>query len=240
MIRKVTLLIVRFVILTVFIASFSECRVNGIEGSGIVTTETRPITEFSKLNIAGNYNIVIRQGKRSELSLKMDDNLLDNVSTDISGDVLYIKNLNQVLNSRETSIYITVKKLDEVQLNGKIDFSTSNILSRKHFTLNSRGSCNVDLDIHTNSLRLDLVGNNNVTISGNSHSLNAVLSGFGEFNSLDYFCENVYLDITGAIDSKVYAKDFLKVRMSGAGRVLYKGNPEVIKDYSSLASIQPF
>jgi|LGVD01.1.fsa_nt_gb hypothetical protein len=216
---------------------FTSCNIKGIVGSGIVTTETRPITEFSRIDIEGSYDVIIKQGNSYKLFLKMDDNLLDNTITEINGDKLYIRSTSNVLDSKKSEIYITVKDIDRVAMRGAVNLTTANAFNLNKLSVISSGACDIDLNLYSNALRLNLTGSNNVEVKGSSHSMDIVISGYGDLNTLDYLCENVYLDISGAVFSKVYAKDYLDVNISGAGEVSYKGNPELVKESSGITRI---
>ena len=219
--------------------SFSSCNVNTIVGSGKVITESRPITEFSELYVQGEYTIHVKQGNSYKLFLKMDDNLLDNTSTEIDGDELQIISNSNVLSSRAKDIYITVKKLDRIRLVGSVDLINSNVFSVNSLSIISEGICNINLHVHSNIVSLNLSGSSNVRIIGISNNLDVDMAGYGTLNSLGLFCDNVTLDLSGAVSSKVFSKNYLDVDINGAGRVYYKGTPELIIESSRNGMVLP-
>lgn len=221
------------------ITVFHSCNVDGIIGSGVVATESRPITEFTSINIEGNYKLNIKQGKTFKLFLKMDNNLLDNTSTEIEGDVLHIYNKSRVSHSSSNEVYVTVKNIDNITMVGSIDLISSNVITIPSLSIVGAGACNIDMNIHSNSITLELAGSNNVNLKGVTHSLDLDMAGYGDFNSLELYSENVSLDLSGAVSSKVSSKDFLDVNISGTGKVYYKGNPELIQETSRNGRVLP-
>jgi hypothetical protein len=201
--------------------------VNKIVGSGEVITESRPITEFSELYIQGNYNIHIKQGNNYKLFLKMDDNLLDNTITEINGDELRIISNYEVLNSKAIDIYITVKKLDRIELVGSNTLMNSNIFTVRSLKIISDGTCDLNLHINTSTVSLNLSGNSKAKLIGISAYFDVDISGNGDLNSLGLFSDNVILNMSGLVSSKVFSANFLDVNISGDGQVYFKGTPEL-------------
>lgn len=228
-----------YIYFLVFISVLYSCDGDGIVGSGVVTTESRPITEFNSIYIEGNYKLNIKQGNSFKLFLKMDDNLLDNTSTEIDGGLLYIKNMSSVKKSNAKEIYVTVKNIDNITMVGSIDLIISSVITLPSLSLVSAGSCDIDMNIHSNSLHFELAGSNNVYLKGITHTLDLEMAGYGDFNSLELYSENVSIDISGAVSSKVFSKDYLDVKISGTGKVFYKGNPELIKETSRNGRVIP-
>lgn len=219
--------------------SFNSCNVNSIVGSGIIITESRPITEFSEVYVQGDYTLHIKQGNRYKLFLKMDDNLLDNTITEIEGDKLQIISNSSVLRSSAKDIYITVKDLNRIKLVGAVDLTNSNVFSVNSLSIISEGICNIDLHVHSNIVSLKLSGSSNVKIIGISNNLDVDMAGYGTLNSLGLFCDNVTLNLSGAVSSKVFSKKYLDVDINGAGQVYYKGTPELIIETSRKGKVLP-
>ena len=61
-----------------------------VGGSGDVTTETRSITEFERIVLAGEGTVVLEAGPDGQVEVETDDNLLTHLRTDVSGDTLTI------------------------------------------------------------------------------------------------------------------------------------------------------
>ncbi len=226
-----------YIYLLVFITILGSCNIDGIEGSGVVITESRPITEFTSISIGGKYKLNIKQGNNYKLFLKMDDNLLDNIVTEIEGDILYINNISSVKHSNANEIYVTVKNIEKITMVGSIDLISSNVIAVTRLNVVGAGACDIDMNINSNSISLELAGSNSVNLRGITQSLDLDMAGYGDFNSLDLYSESVSLDLSGSISSTVFSKDYLDVDISGTGEVFYKGNPELIKETSRNGSV---
>ena len=55
--------------------------VHAVTGSGVIKTETRPVSGFTAIASAGSVKLVLRQGSREGLELRGDDNVLPLIET---------------------------------------------------------------------------------------------------------------------------------------------------------------
>ena len=65
------------------VAALSSCMFNCVRGSGHPASETRKVAEFTKLDISGDFNIILKQDSSLTLDITADDNLLKFIKTKI-------------------------------------------------------------------------------------------------------------------------------------------------------------
>ena len=121
-------------------------------------------------------------------------------------------------------IYITVKDLEKLRVDGVGHVKTTNLLQLKDLDLRVNGVGNVSLEIEADKLdaRLNSVGN----ISLEGKIANAKIDNGGVGKLAAYDLENEYLEIraSGVGKTEVYASKELSIRSSGVGNVYYKGD----------------
>src|SRR5689334_16057827 len=77
-----------FVILGLLLLLFSSgCDWKRIRGNGHLTTESRPVPAFTRVNAAGYFQLEWHPGA-SSFSLTTDENLISHIRTAVEGDVL--------------------------------------------------------------------------------------------------------------------------------------------------------
>src|SRR5579885_2595681 len=86
-------IVIIFAAATVLLAGCHRLR---IKGDGVIKTESRPISEFSAVDISGGYEITWSSGKPS-LSISTDENLLPLIRTEVSGGTLQIDTRRKAL-----------------------------------------------------------------------------------------------------------------------------------------------
>src|SRR5688572_22767953 len=65
------------------------CSRLGIKGDGVIKSESRPVSEFSALEVEGAYKVKWTKGKPG-LTISTDQNLLPLIKTVVSGNTLQI------------------------------------------------------------------------------------------------------------------------------------------------------
>src|SRR5436309_970923 len=83
------------IILIATLALVTGCFRLGIRGDGVIKTEDRPISNFSKVEVTGGYEIKWSGGKPA-LTITTDQNLLPLIATVVSGDTLQIGSTNNL------------------------------------------------------------------------------------------------------------------------------------------------
>ncbi len=204
---------------SIFLAiSVIGCNGIGIKGSGILKDEERPVEYFDKIDISGYYEVRISQGDHSSFKIIGDDNLLHLVKSDIKGNTLHIWNKKNISPRRHIKIEIVTESLESISSSG-----ASSIIMK---------------DFKGDELTIEGSGAGSFRLSGNVETLNAELSGAVNLKAEDLEANEVYLELSGACDADVNAKEELHANISGVGNIEYSGNPKILKkSISGLGSI---
>ena len=65
------------------------------------------------------------------------------------------------------------------------------------------------------------------------------ISGSGDINSFDLISDRGFVEINGSGDTEVFVNEFLSVKITGSGDVLFKGNPdEIISDITGSGDLR--
>ncbi|WP_262923010.1 DUF2807 domain-containing protein [Hymenobacter cellulosilyticus] len=90
-----------------------------VTGSGPVVTENRTVTDFSRLELSVNAEVFLTQGSSRSLRVEAQQNILNVLQTNVSGERLAI-NYGRVNVRRHEPIrvYITTPNLSSVHVSG--------------------------------------------------------------------------------------------------------------------------
>jgi hypothetical protein len=191
----------------------------GIQGSGITKTESRDVSDFTKLSIEGHGIINVEFGDEPSLRLTCDDNLLEFVETEVDGDELRISHTETIDPSDALRIDIVVKTLSEIDLSGAAKL---NIQSAK-------------LD----DLRLSISGSANIQADGTAENVVIRVSGAANISAGELRAKSVDISISGTGNAEVYASEWLEASVSGAGKINCLGSPQIRKqEVSGVGRIQ--
>lgn len=204
---------------TLVLLCLAGCGWKGIRGNGHVTTETRAVGNFTQLDAGGFYELEWQPGPAS-CRVTVDDNLLTHVVTTVQGEQLKIALDGAIAPTDGIKIVITSPTLNTAELSGAVVFDAQN-LSGDKFVLSTSGAAKVQL-------------------AGKIARLLADLTGASKLSAFDLPADDIELSVTGAGKAEVTASNSLRAAITGAGKVIYAGNPKSVeKNITGAGKIQP-
>lgn len=190
-----------------------------VRGSGNVTTESRNVSGFTRVSLAGIGKLIVEQGSSESLTITADDNLLPYLLSDVRGGrlVLSIKNDTAITYAKEITYKVTVKRLDAVDLSGAGDMELRGISAERLQIANS--------------------GAGNISAAGRADRLDVTLSGAGNYNGENLESQEATVMVAGLGSAVVRASDRLDAQISGAGSIQYIGDPQVTQKITGIGSV---
>jgi Putative auto-transporter adhesin, head GIN domain len=188
-------------------------------GSGVPATEVRDVSAFNSVELAGSNNVVIRVGAKQSIVVKADANLLDRVTTEVQSGKLVIGNTPGSFTTKSPmGVKVNVPTLDALTL---------------------AGSGNIVVNgIETESLKVTLPGSGTLTGSGTTTRLDVTVSGSGTVQFTRLVANDVRAVVSGSGSIFITAARSLDASISGAGAILYGGNPQdVTKSVTGTGAI---
>lgn len=213
-----------------------------VAGSGVIKTEERTLPEFTSVSIDYPADIVIQQGDKQSVTVEADDNFLPQLSTRVSGSVLYIDNTEpnhakRVYPTTAVRIRITVKELSEVTFPMAGDVRIENLETDSlRVIVNGAGKLVLD-HLSAGTLDIELDGAGDITASGTANRLTLDISGVGSFKGADLSTKSARVAISGAGNATVWVANELTANIDGVGSVNYYGSPQVHESVDGLGSV---
>ena len=140
----------------------------GIKGSGKRVTEKRQIAPFTSIATDGAFNIEVVCQKDVGMEVEGDDNVLAHVSTEVTNNVLRLKNTESYSVDEPVTFRITVPNLEAFSANGagKIQISAVN---NEKLIISSDGAAAINVSGNTKMLGIDTNGASKI----DTHNLRA-------------------------------------------------------------------
>lgn len=234
--KKISLNIAAIIACT-SVSIFSSCRFRCTHGSGNRVTETRKITDFSKIDISGQaYKIHLKQDSSLSFSINGDDNLLKYVTTSVSGGRLYIKSKKNMCDADSIVINIGVKNLSEIKSAGAAEVSSTGKIKTGDLKLDFSGATNVNLDIDAANVTTNISGVSEQNLTGQAASNTIETSGASKINAFNFIVGDYTITTSGVSNCKINVLKTLNVHSSGATDIEYKGSPSTVNNDKSGAS----
>ena len=193
---------------------------DGVVGSGVIVTESRSVDDFNAVTASGILDIRITSGNTQSVAVTANDNIIDMVTTTVTGSTLAVGFSSSGTSVRDATIEVEVVVPDLVELR-------------------SEGVTNISLDDLTGIENLTIVnsGVNNIEASGDAQVLQLDLSGTGSFSGFQFETDTCTVNLTGVGNAELWVNDLLQGSLTGVGNIEYRGDPEVTISKTGLGEI---
>jgi hypothetical protein len=180
---------------------------DGIPGSGKLQTQKREVGAFTSISTEGAFDIEVVCQQAQNIEIEGDDNVLSLVSTEVSNNVLHIKNSRSYSVSHPITLRISVPDLASISASGAGNIAISSIKGEK--------------------FGIDASGAPSIKVSGETRLLEVDANGAGTIDTHRLRAARVVVDAKGVVKVEVYAGEKLDVTISGPSQVVYEGEPVV-------------
>lgn len=208
--------------------------------------ESRAATGFSRIEIDGQADVILRQGTSEGVTLEASPQALRNIETEVHGKTLSITLTDQrrwwdwVLGggaTRSPRITIDFINLERIEAAGSVNF-TAGMLRTSDLRLELAGASTLKIgDLQASRLRVDGAGAIKADLVGNVAAQFIDLSGASSYQAGELKSDSAALQISGAGKALINASKSLKVEISGAGAVQYVGDPKLEQEISGVGKI---
>lgn len=152
-----------------------------LKGNENVVTKERPVSGFTHLSIGGVFNAYINQGDKEALKIETDENLQDIIETSNNGNTLVVKWKKgaSVEKSTKMNVYITIKDVTDLNIEGIGNVETTSLLNLNNLMLKISGVGNTTLELNCKKLNTNISAVGNVTLKGKVDEVDIVATGTG-------------------------------------------------------------
>ena len=196
--------------LSMFSVFLSDCRWFGVRGNGHIESESRAITDFSEIYADGMFDVEWQQGAPA-LTVKCDENLLNYVEASVSDNRLRLHVRERILPTHGLKVTVTSSTRTGAKLRGASELKAQN-LTGQSFAVETTGAADVTLDGAVDFLLADM-------------------TGASDLKAKSLQVKTAEISTTGAADAEVSPSESLRVNITGAGSVLYHGQPKNIEKH---------
>jgi hypothetical protein len=255
---KVAMLAGVFSMVMVGCSRFSPLGAGMVRGSGKVSSQTRQIGDFRKLEAGLAIDVDVIVGPKPSLQIDAEDNIIPLIESKIAGDTLTLTSTKSFSTTKPVHVIVTVPNLDAVKATGAGSIKIKGLDADK-FDLDASGAGNVIVEgkakainvdgsgagkvvlkgLNSDELRLKLSGAGSVQADGKTRRMDADLSGAGDLQAFDLTAVEANIRSSGAGTARITTTDTIHAKVSGAGNITYGGKPpSVSKEITGAGSIR--
>jgi hypothetical protein len=204
----------------------------GLNTAHAQETITVPLESFSKISIGNSSKVKITQGDSYSISFEGKSDDAQWLKDAVEDDELKLKGRNL------PKAVITFKKLEEIEIKGISQLSSTGPISAGDFKIDISGTGDVTLDLNAKDVEIDISGAGKLKLSGSADKLDLDISGAGDVTADDFKVAECNADISGSGHCTVNVTEELNSHISGSGSISYINPPARInKDISGMGHV---
>jgi hypothetical protein len=190
------------------------------QGSGTVKTETRTVSGFTAVELAGSGDVQLDQTGAESLTISAEENLLPLLTSDVVDKTLKlgVKDNSRIDSSQPITYTITVRDLTGLDVAGSGSQTATNV--------------------RTTSLRVRVAGSGSVTATGTADAQDVQMAGSGAYHGTGLTSLTATVNSAGSGSADLAVRDRLDVTIIGSGSVSYSGSPQVKQSIRGSGSLQ--
>jgi len=211
--RKLALLLT----LVLLVATGCHYHMSEISGSGKRALQKREVPSFSSISTQGAFDLEVICQKPVSLEIEGDDNILPLITTEVSNNVLYIRNTQGYSVREPISLRVSVSNLEALTVSGAGKINVSGVKNDK--------------------FELDSSGAPTIRVSGDTKVVDIDTSGAAKIDTHKLRASQAVVDSKGVSRIDLAVSDTLSVTISGPSHVTYEGDPVVNKTIHGPGSV---
>lgn len=227
---------ISFIIYAFLLLGFSTCKKPGCIGNaGPVTTITRQLQSFNELVISDNINLVLTQGAEEKMEITAPENIISNISGNVSQNILTLSNTTDCRWIRDASekinVHLFFKDLKKLDYKGSGTITNTDTLELDALHIeSSSGAGNIILTLNNRYTGSYIsLENASITLHGKSESCFTYTNNRGITDMSDFIVKKMVIDYEGLSDTYIRVTEELSAVIYHKGNIRYKGNPVITK-----------
>ena len=216
-------------VMILFLTACNAQKYGKVKGNGNVISKTRNVGSFEQIGVSGSFDVILKKGDEGKIDIKIEDNLLPYLITEVNNGKLKIKWKSGTNISTRKEIYITVyfNEINAIGVSGSSDIVVKDLIRSNKFSVSVSGSGDIEFEIETDHLSASVSGSGDLDISGTAKTFEAAVAGSGDIDAYGLTSDKADLKISGSGGMTLTVKNELEARVSGSGDIKYKGNPKI-------------
>lgn len=241
---KIITLVTKFIIVTLAALLFASCnmvsQINGIKGSGHVTTEKRIVNgNFTQVSVSNAIDLVLEQSDKVEIIVEADDNLQDGITTQISNGKLEIGcKYNGFNNITSKKVIVRAPLIESIEASSAATASNLGIIKSNEIRIDGSSAASIDLNIEAEKILCDASSASKISLKGKGLNASYSTSSAGTIKAADLFINDIQSKASSGSHQIINPRVNLIAEASSGASIKYKNKPiSLSKDTSSGGSV---
>lgn len=221
-INKISLFLIAIILGT---TSCINAQFSGEKGNGNVVKQDREIGHFTAISAGTGLDVFVVQGDKESVTVEADENLHDNIITEVRGGRLVVKIEDRIRRAKAMSVFITLVNINEIKISSGCDFQTQSTIKAKELDIEVSSGADADLDIHADKLSCSVSSGADADLWGTANYFYAKASSGSDLDAHKLTAKICKAKASSGADVSVNATEEIDASASSGGDVSYYGNP---------------
>lgn len=233
---RISLMTLSVLVLSVGTA-FSQWNDNYIELSANITTETKSITNFQKLEVGEDFEVIIKFGTTESIEIEANENLHDLIVVEKNGNTLKIdtkpystwqKGKRQGAKERLIA-HITAKELVSIEGEEDVSIELDDKLITHSLVIRLDEDSSLSGELEVNNLSVNLNEDSILAVEGSAKKMELKANEDSLFKSYDFVVQDLIAELNEDSEVKITVNGTLDVEARDDSNFYYKGQAKVVR-----------
>lgn len=197
---------------------------SSVQGDGNITQSTINIPDFEKLSIRGNFRVNYTQSETTSLSISIDANLMEYVSTEVKNNELIIKTTGSIRPSESIKVELSNPYLTNIEAHASARFSTRNPMQVDNLAVVANAGAHIELQGVFGHLSVNQNAGAKIELAGEAQMLDVSSNAGGSVNAFDMVAQKARADANAGASVNINARE-LDASANAGGSINYTGDP---------------
>ena len=196
-----------------------------------ITEEERSISSFNSVYVTGPINVYIGQGEKESVRVRSDSNIIDSITVEVVKEELRIYTKGPIRRERVLDVYINFSTIDSLHATGASTITGRGVIKQSNLKIKASGASETKLQIESDTVFLDMMGNANVQLAGKTGQFDFSISHVGDLMAYNLVSQHCIANINTGNQSpgiaRINAEQTLDVKIIGPRHLKYKGKARI-------------
>ncbi len=196
---------------------------------------------FEAIDLEGGYRVVYHHATESSVEAEGPEEAQARLEAEVRGGTLYLAHRDGFQKiDHGLTIHVYAPTLHAIEVSGAVELRGTDRLQAQTLALDLSGAGKIDLELKVQRLEAKISGAGKYLLRGKAVEAEIKIAGAGDVRAFDLITERLALKVAGAGHAQVHATQQLDVKLMGAGKVVYDGEPAQINPrIMGAGSLQP-
>ncbi|NHF59502.1 DUF2807 domain-containing protein [Flavobacteriaceae bacterium TP-CH-4] len=218
-------------VLTLFLSSCGfDIRIDGDswgsgkKGNGVVTTQTRSVTEdFTEITASEGLMVYVTQAKDFKIEVEADENIIDLIGTDINDGRLKIHAIKNIGRATK-NVYVSLPDVTAIKATSGAHLETKNTIKGNRLEIDGNSGALLTLELDADDVEIDASSGANLSISGTTEEADFDVSSGGNVNARELESKICTAEASSGGNLRIHVTESLVANASSGGNISYSGD----------------